>query len=359
MHNIQRNLNGVQLRAPRRHAARWRGAAGASYTVEKKDLYLCAAGASYTEKSACRRFPFDRGRSGARATHRTPSSLLWRASVSRTNSDAVRRVRASLADERGQVPQARRTQPADESSDLHFVLCNYGTFSARFGLWRVPTTRTVRGSPEHAPSSSPDTVSTNLKNQRNSKSTNGTAGAAVGTCAARRSVARRRRQSRARSPRAARAPRATRAPADDRMQALQRRARERERERERRGEAAAATQGFTRTPFFGSGAAMARSSSSRSASQTASQRARRSASDATSAASSFTTSRSSLPPTRRYRFAFSLLATTVPFQVTDSGAIESCDALVAVYVGSPERAPSSTPREPRTLSLETTLKRLT
>ena len=37
------------------------------------------------------------------------------------------------------------------------------SFPARFGLWTVPTIRTVLGFPAHARSSSPDTVSTNLK----------------------------------------------------------------------------------------------------------------------------------------------------------------------------------------------------
>ena len=56
------------------------------------------------------------------------------------------------------------------SSDLRFLLCNYGTFPVRFGRSQKPTTRTVRGSPEHSPSSPSDTVSTTLKNQRNSTS---------------------------------------------------------------------------------------------------------------------------------------------------------------------------------------------
>ena len=48
----------------------------------------------------------------------------------------------------------------------------YGTFPDRFGRSMVPTTRAVRVSIEHSPSSLDSTpVSTNLKRQRNSKST--------------------------------------------------------------------------------------------------------------------------------------------------------------------------------------------
>ena len=44
------------------------------------------------------------------------------------------------------------------------------SFPVRFGLWTVPTTRTVRGFPQHVRSSPPDTVSTTLKHERNCKS---------------------------------------------------------------------------------------------------------------------------------------------------------------------------------------------
>ena len=44
------------------------------------------------------------------------------------------------------------------------------SFQVRFGLWPVPTTHIVRGFPDHFRSSSPDTVSTNLENQRDCKS---------------------------------------------------------------------------------------------------------------------------------------------------------------------------------------------
>ena len=44
------------------------------------------------------------------------------------------------------------------------------SFSVRIGRSRVQTTRTVRSFPEHSRSSSPDTVSTTLKNQRSYKS---------------------------------------------------------------------------------------------------------------------------------------------------------------------------------------------
>ena len=61
--------------------------------------------------------------------------------------------------------------PPNDSSDLHFrYLLITQSFQVRFGRSMVQTTRTVRGSSEHSPSSPPDTVSTNLKHQRNYKS---------------------------------------------------------------------------------------------------------------------------------------------------------------------------------------------
>ena len=66
---------------------------------------------------------------------------------------------------RAAAPRRRRAAPAD----LRSLLVSR-PFQVRFGQEIVPTTRTVRASPEHSPSFSPDTVSTTLKNQRNSTS---------------------------------------------------------------------------------------------------------------------------------------------------------------------------------------------
>ena len=88
-----------------------------------------------------------------------PETLCDTHSVAKTNSEfSTSRVDAA--------PSA-----PNHSIDLHFAIDTYlGRFQSDSDDQRVPTTRAVRGSPEHSPSSSPDTVSPILINQRNSES---------------------------------------------------------------------------------------------------------------------------------------------------------------------------------------------
>ena len=74
----------------------------------------------------------------------------------------------------GVVSEVAGLLPTD-GSDSRFVLDSELRYvsSIRFGLWTVPTTRAVRGVPEHSRTFSPDTVSTTLKNQRNSNAVAG------------------------------------------------------------------------------------------------------------------------------------------------------------------------------------------
>ena len=64
------------------------------------------------------------------------------------------------------VDHAHRACPQPQYRFAFRYLLVTRSFPARFGRRRVPTTRTVRGSPEHHRVSSPETVSTVLKHQR-------------------------------------------------------------------------------------------------------------------------------------------------------------------------------------------------
>ena len=90
----------------------------------------------------------------------THPSLRWDTFIS-VRTYVYVRVTVRVAGRCAAARHARVVCPA------RFVLCNYGTFSSvRFGLWTVPTTRTVRGSSEHAPSS--QSLDTSLNHSQNS-----------------------------------------------------------------------------------------------------------------------------------------------------------------------------------------------
>ena len=105
------------------------------------------------------------------------ASAARRARLRRSNarvSGSSARPRGLRAARRGSRRTARATPARDlipqERFCVSFSVTTVRFQYTRFGLWTVQTTRAVRGFPAHSPSCSPDTVSTTLKRQRNSKS---------------------------------------------------------------------------------------------------------------------------------------------------------------------------------------------
>ena len=147
-----------------------RAATRGCFSQEKKNT---DEGNSDSTQAARRIRPRDARGDGERVSRRAQNSLsfFWEAlSLSAVScpmwtmervlkSRETARVRSThpLKNTRSiRVAKKKRDAPFASStvSIRVFVLCNYGAFPVRFGLWTVPTTRTVRGSSEHSRSSS-------------------------------------------------------------------------------------------------------------------------------------------------------------------------------------------------------------